>query len=74
MNFLLLEMKSLRSLLPNNINLSLQLVEVSFKFEPEGYQFLFSVPRFSGPFLMYEAKQLHIWQDGIWFALKKREN
>jgi hypothetical protein len=57
MNFLLLEMKSLRNLLHNEIGLSLQLAEVSFKFGPEGYQILFSVPRLSGPFLIYEAKQ-----------------
>jgi hypothetical protein len=58
MNFLLLKMKSLKSLLPNNIGLSLQLAEVSFKFRPEGYQILFSVPKLSSAFLMYEAKQL----------------
>jgi hypothetical protein len=70
MNFLLLEMKSLRSLLPNDIGLSLQLAEVSFKFGPEGYQILFSVLRLSSPFLMYEARQLPIWQDWKWYALK----
>jgi Baculovirus F protein len=70
MNFLLLEMKSLRSLLPNEIGLSLQLAEVSFKFGPEGYQILFSVPRLSSPFLMYETKQLPIWQSRKWYALR----
>jgi hypothetical protein len=70
MNFLLLEMKSLRSLLPNEIGLSLQLAEVSFKFGPKGYQILFLVPRLSSPFLMYEAKQLPIWQSGRWYALR----
>jgi hypothetical protein len=68
MNFLLLEMKSLRSLLPNEIGSSLQLAEMSFKFG--GYQILFSVPRLSSPFLMYEAKQLPIWQSGKWYALR----
>jgi hypothetical protein len=74
MNFLLLEMKSLKSLLPNEIGLSLQLAEVSFKFGPEGYQILFSVPRLSCPFLMYEAKPLPIWQEGKWYALKNFRN
>jgi hypothetical protein len=74
MNFLLLEMKSLRSLLPNEIGLSLQLAEVSFKFGPEGYQILFSVPQLSSPFLMYEAKQLPIWQNGKWYALRDFKN
>jgi len=59
----------LRSLLPRNFKLSLNLAKAEFRFEKDGYTVNYKIPKFSEPFNVYNLKQIPNF-NLTWFQIK----
>jgi len=60
---------NLKALLPGGFKKSITEVETFFKFDPAGYKIVYKIPKFSGPYFIYNIKQIPVFKDNKWYSI-----